>query len=221
MRGVVRLPHRRSVRVRLQPRGRGRVAADLGVARRDGRRVGAVRSLGAVAARRHRHRVGVRFRQVVAVEARGDVGAATRPVLPRSAGRRPRVARRDPGARVARLGQGHRARLRGSGRAQPAQREGQPERAGRGRLLGRGVARGAVRAGAAARARLPADLRRRGCGGARPGRPGPGALRPARVDPGPRSPHRGAPAGYARSHVVDLDDAGRAQGGLRRRTRST
>ena len=83
-----------------EPRSRGRVAADLGVARRDGRRVGAVRSVGAVAARRHRHRVGVRLRQVVAVEARRDVGAATRPVLPRAAGCRSR--RRSPVSRRAR-----------------------------------------------------------------------------------------------------------------------
>ena len=58
--GQRRLPHRRHVHVRADARSRGRVAADLRVARGDGRRVGALRSVGALAARRRRCRARVR-----------------------------------------------------------------------------------------------------------------------------------------------------------------
>jgi uncharacterized OB-fold protein len=45
----------------------GPVAADRRVPRRDGRRVGAVRGVAVAAVRRHRHRAGVRLRQVLAI----------------------------------------------------------------------------------------------------------------------------------------------------------
>ena len=91
--GQRRLPHRRHVHVRADARSRGRVAADLRVARGDGRRVGAVRGVGAAAARRHRRRARVRVgpRRSERVAAR-DAHAAARPVLPRAARRRLRVA---------------------------------------------------------------------------------------------------------------------------------
>ena len=59
--GQRRLPGRRHVHVRADARSGRRVAADLRVARRDGRRVGAVRGVGAVAARRRRRRARVRL----------------------------------------------------------------------------------------------------------------------------------------------------------------
>ena len=102
--------------------------------------------------------------------------------------------------------------------AQPAQREGQPERAGHRRLLDVDalleepyvraplrthdlppISDGAVAVVLATR------------------RPGPGVVRAPGVDPGHRPPHRGAPARHARSHVVAVDHAGGAQGRLRRR----
>ena len=91
--GERRLPHGRRVHVRADARSGRRVAADLRVARRDGRRVGAVRGVGAAAARRHRCRARVRIRsgrpQRVAA---GDAHLAVRPVLPRAARYRLRVA---------------------------------------------------------------------------------------------------------------------------------
>ena len=99
--GQRRLPRGCAVRVRRQPRGDRRVAADLGVARRDGRRVGAVRSVGAAPARRRRRRARVLVGHLLARQpARGAV-PAERPVLPDAAVGRPRVARGAAGTRAA------------------------------------------------------------------------------------------------------------------------
>ena len=87
LRRQLRLPHRRTVRLRPQPRGRRRVAADLGVTRRDGRRVGAVRSVGPPHARRHRCGAGLRVGQVLTVEPCRSCGrnSSTRTISPLSA----------------------------------------------------------------------------------------------------------------------------------------
>ena len=207
----------------LEPRGRRRVAADLGVARRDGRRVGAVRGVGAAAARRHRHRARVRLGQVVAVEARRDLGRSnsTRTTSARSASTR-RRSRRCRRARCSTRARRPSATSPRSSARSRRQREGQPERAGAGRRRRRRAAAGAVR-----RARRCAahDLPPISDGAvavvlAR-GDKARSAVRAAGVDPRPRPSHRGAPARHARPHVVAVDDAGGAQGRLRRRTAST
>ena len=63
--GIVGLPCRAGVLVHRGGRRDRRVPADQGVARGDGRRVGAVRGVGEAAHRRGGHRAGVRLRQVV------------------------------------------------------------------------------------------------------------------------------------------------------------
>ena len=110
VRGQLRLPVGADVRVREQPRGRRRVAADLRVPRRDGRRVGDVRGVGAPAARRHRPRARVRLGQELAGQAGRDLPAADGPVHARAARRRPHVARGAAGACAARRGSHHRTR---------------------------------------------------------------------------------------------------------------
>ena len=163
----------RTVRVRAEPRGRRRVAADLRVARRDGRRVGAVRGVGAPAARRHRHRARVRLGQVVAGRSpsRCIRCSSTRTTSRRSAstrGRSPRCRRgrcSTPGKATERDFAEVVARNR-------AQRDRQPERAGErefdvDELLAEPYVRAPLRA-----PRPAADLRRRGRGRARRRRQG-------------------------------------------------
>ncbi len=97
LRRELRLPDRRALRLRRQPRGRRGLAAHLRVPRGDGRRLGPVRGVGAPAARRHRRRPGLRLGEVVAVQPGRAVPPAARPVLPRAARARPRLDRRHAG----------------------------------------------------------------------------------------------------------------------------
>ena len=98
--GQLRLPRRSGVRVRADHRGDRRVAADLRVARRDGRRVGDVRGVHPPAGGRHRPRPRVQPRALVAGQARGRSGrcSSTRTTSRRSASTR----RRSPRCRRAR-----------------------------------------------------------------------------------------------------------------------
>ncbi len=195
------------------------MAADLRVARRDGRRVGAVRSVGAAAARRHRHRARVRFGEVVAVESRRDVGPAARPVLPRALWAS--IPRRSPASRRGRCSTRARRPSATSPKSSPAtgaNAKDNPNAQVAGdfsvdELLQAPYVRAPLRG-----ARLPAHLRRRGRGRAGARRPGAGVVRAARVDPGSRPSHRGAPTGDARPHLVAVDHDRGAQGRLRRRS---
>ena len=145
------------VRVRRQPRGHRRLAADLGEPRGDGRRVGALRGLGAAPARRHRLRPRVLLGHLLARRAPRGPLPPERSLLPDAAVGRPRVARRAPGAGAARRGGRHRGRPRRGGRPQPPQRPRQPVRAGPRRRHGRGHAR---RAATSWRRSAPATARR-------------------------------------------------------------
>ena len=124
----LRLPRRAAVRVRDRARRRRRVAADPRVARRDGRRVGAVRGVGAPPARRHRLGAGVRVRQVVARRHPRRADAAARPVLHAAALARQRQHRGAAGAGAARRRQDDRARHGGGRRAHPARCDGRTRR---------------------------------------------------------------------------------------------
>lgn len=101
-----------------RPRRRGRLAADLRVARRDGRGLGAVRGLGETADGGRRHRARLLVRQVLARVGAGRHDPAVGPVLRGSAVARLRRPRRPPGPGAHR--RGHRGRAgdwRPSGRA--------------------------------------------------------------------------------------------------------
>ena len=123
--GQPRLPAGRTVRVRVGARRGRRVAADPGEPRRDGRGVGALRSVGRDPDRRGRQRARLRLRQVVARRPARDHDAADRPVLRRCrCGRRwstwPRCRRARTSTRAAateersRRGRGPRAAQRPS-----------------------------------------------------------------------------------------------------------
>ncbi len=151
-----------AVRVRHGARRRRRVAADRGVARRDGRRLGALRGVGAAPARRRRHGARLRVRQVVARRSARRADAAARSVLRRAAlARRVSLAALQARALLD-AGATHRARPGRGRRAQPARRGVEPRRAGLAATIDVDeAARRAVRRLAAPHARLPADLRRR------------------------------------------------------------
>ena len=162
------------------PRRGGRVAADPRVARRDGRRVGAVRGVGAAAARRPRLRARLRVRQVVARRPADVLVPQTRPVLPRAAVARP-VELAALQAR-AWLDAGHDRARHGRGRGpQPARRRWTTRSA---QVQGDDAVDDLLREPylvvAAAQARLPADLRRRRADRARRRRPGARRVRAAR-----------------------------------------
>ena len=112
-----------AVLVRDRARRRGRVAADPGEPRRDGRGLGALRGVGRGPDRRCRQRARLRLRQVVARRPARDHDAAARPVLPRAAvaddGRHSPRCRRD--AYLEASGRDRARPRRGRG-AQPAQR---------------------------------------------------------------------------------------------------
>ena len=113
------------------------------------------------------------------------------------------VAGRAAGARAARRRHGHRGQMAEVAAAQPARRAGQPVRpAVAATPTPRRCSTSAVPRRAAARARLPADLRRRRRRGPRRRRRGARAVRAAGVDPRHRPPHRAA----LRSGVRDLTD---------------
>ena len=80
--GQLRLPGRPGLLLRDDPRQRRPVAADLGVPRRDGRRLGAVRGLGEDADRHGRHRPDLLLRQVVARRHPPGADPPARPLLP-------------------------------------------------------------------------------------------------------------------------------------------
>ena len=172
--GQRRLPDRRHVHVRADARSRGRVAADLRVARRDGRRVGAVRGVGAAAARRHRRRarvrVGPRRPRACRCARRSTLQLDPYYLVPLGADY-VSLSALQAQAVLAATGT-HRARPRRDRRAVAARREGQPERGGVGRLHRRRSARQGLRRRAAARARHRPAGRRCGRGRARRGRPG-------------------------------------------------
>src|SRR5271165_185715 len=215
---VVGLPGRAGVLLRVGGRRDRGGPADHGVARGDGRRVGAVRGLGEDPHRRGGDRAGLRVRQVVGRGTAARAGLAARPVPARPAvaglglGRGPAGAPRPGGWAVDREGHG------GGGRAQPGGGARQPAgpgvRAGRGRrpagttLCGRTAAGARLRPG-----------RRRGRGGDhRVRRAGPGSLRAARLDHRVRAPDRLRIAGRAGPAGGAIGD-GRGPGGGSRRGR--
>ena len=83
--GLLGLPGRAGVLVRVGGGRHRRVPADHGVARGDGRRLGAVRGVGEDPDRRGGDRAGVRLRQVLGRGAAPGAGAAARPVPARAA----------------------------------------------------------------------------------------------------------------------------------------
>ncbi len=187
--GELRLPRRRAVLVRLRARRARRLAADLGEPRRDGRRVGAVRGVGAAAARRRRHRPGVRLRQVVARRPARDHDAPARPVLPGAARPRPGLLRRPAGPRHRRRPQGARRDRRGAaGPTAGATRTRWtcPNRAGRATPSSRSGPSTSrpITDGAAAIVLAAGDLAER-------------AVRQPGVDHRHRAPHRAALPGHA------------------------
>ena len=93
----LRLHHRPGVLVRPEPRRHRRLAAQAGLPRRDGRRLGAVRSLAAAAAGRHRDRRRDRLGPVVDRGPGADLPDGDGPVLPRPARCRPAHLRRPAG----------------------------------------------------------------------------------------------------------------------------
>ena len=201
------------------------MAADLRVARRDGRRVGALRGLGAAAARRHRHRARVRVGpgRPQRVAAR-DAHVAARPVLPRAARRRLRVPVGAAGAGRARRDRPHRTRPRRDRRALAPRRQGNPERRCVGRLHRRRSARQGLRRRAAARARHRPAGRRRGRGRARRRRPGrdlverPGVDRAASTTASTALPGRARPLALAVDHDCRASGPGSATAASRSRS---
>ena len=169
--GQRRLPRRRPFTF-VQPRSHRRVAADLRVARRDGRRVGPVRGVGPAPARRRRHRArrsrrasrrGGNLREVLCLQLDPYyllplwVDYVSLAALQAQACSTRRAHRARPG--------------RDRGRAAGATRR-QPERAGVGRLDRRRSARRGLRRRAAASHDCPPVDRRRRRRRARRGRPG-------------------------------------------------
>ena len=171
----------------------GAVAADLGVPRRHGRRLGALRGLGEDADRQGRHRPRLRLRQVVARRHPPGADPPARPVL-RSA--RCGSTRCRSAALQARAGldagtftEEQMAEVVAASRRNA---QGQPLRpAAVATPTAEALLKRARLRGAAAQARLPADHRRRRGRDPRRRRRGPRAQRPAGVDPGHRPPHRG------------------------------
>ena len=200
-------------------RDRG-LPADHGVARGDGRRLGALRGLGEDPDRRGRHRAGLRVRQVVRGRPAPGAGPAARPV--------------PAGAAVARLGEHrgaagparHRGRACGARRKWPrwpraaAPRRSQPAGAGVRRGLRRGTARPALHRRPAPGARLRAGRRRRRGGDPGLRRPGPRAVRAAGLDHRVRAPDRLGVAGRARPDHGAVGGRRRARGRAPRRSRS-
>ena len=118
----LRLHHRPGVLVRVEPRRDRRLAAQARLARRDGRRLGAVRGVAAAAGGRHRHRRRHRLGPVVDRRPGAHLPDGDGPVLPRAPRRRPAHVRRAAGARRDRRGHRRRA-VDGRGRgARPAAR---------------------------------------------------------------------------------------------------
>ena len=188
-----------AVRLRRQPRGGGRLAADLRVPRRHGRRLGALRGVGAAPARRRRRRPRLLVGHLLAQRpARGPL-PAERPVLPDAAVGRPHLARRPPGPGAARRRHRHRGRLRRGGGPLPPGRAW-PTPSPRCRATSRAdelLAEPYTVAPAPGR-RLPARLRRRRRRDPGGRRPGPRGVRAPGVDPRHRPPQRSALPGRAR-----------------------
>ena len=206
--GLVRPARGAELRVRQHDRGDRRVAADLRVARGDGRRVGAVRGVDQAPGGRRRRRARVLPRAHVGRPALGGPPAAARPVLAHPARARPRCARRAAGAAADRPWHRHRARLRGGRGARPRQRGRQPERAGERHVRRRRAPRRALRARAAAPPRLLArspTARPRSC------------WRRATRRPSSRTVRRGSPASTTASTSTSR---GCATSPSRRRPRS-
>ena len=139
----------------------GRLAPHRGVARRDGRRLGALRGVGPAPARRRRHGARLRVRPLVAGRDRATCSpCSSTPTTSRRSGPTPSASppsRRGPcSTRAAPPSERWPRSPRGTASA-PAQNGG-PDRE---RLRRRGAARRAVRGGAAPAARLPAHLGRR------------------------------------------------------------
>ena len=110
---------RRPVLLRRRARRRRRVAAPGRVPRRDGRRLGALRGLGAAPGGRDRRRPRLLLRAFVDGRPQPRSCRAARPVLPGPAVARPDLAGRAAGPGHDRRGQGHRGRLRRRGQPLP------------------------------------------------------------------------------------------------------
>ena len=183
---------------------RRRVAADRRVARRDGRRLGALRGVGAAPARRRRHRARLRLRQVVARRPpRGarrcsSTRTTSTPLWPDAvslAALQARACLEASGTSERDLAEVA-VRSRGGGEVEP-ERAASPATRRSTRCSPSRTSISPLRA-----ARLPADLRRRRRDRARGRRPGAqGRERPAGVDPRHRPPHRAARARRARPHA--------------------
>ena len=216
--GLDRLPRRRRLQLRDDPRRRRPVAAHPGEPRRDGRRLRPLRGVGEAPARRRRLRPDLRLRQVVAgPDPRGAVAASsTRTTSPRCGPTRSAWPPCRPGS-ASRRAPSPRSRWPRSPAAAAATPSTTPTPSCKWDRIGRGAPRrGADRRPAAAE-RLPADHRRRRRRDHRRRRLRPGALRAAGVDPRHRPPHRPDGARPARPGRVAVGEAGGREGRRRRR----
>ncbi len=214
---VVGLPGRPVVLVRAGRRRDRRDPAGQRVARRDGRRVGALRGLAEDPDRRGRHRAGLRLRQELGRRAAPYPRAPARPLHDDAAVARHRVARRPPGARRHRRRALGRARDGRGGQPLADRRREERVRHPQGRVVGRGAPRPADVRRPAAQARLRARHRRRRRDRARRGRQGPRGLRATGVDHQPRDVRRPDQHGHPRPDPLPLGRAGRARLRPRRR----
>ena len=177
--GLLGLPCRAGVLVPLGDRLDRRGAADQRVARRDGRRLGALRGLHQDPDRRGRHRAGLRLRQVLGRRAAPGAGAADRPVHGGAAVARRRVDGRPAGPARAGLRQVDR-RADGPGGAGLRSRRRAAPTPAKPAKSDRRTARPAVLRRSAAPPRHRADHRRRVGDRAGRRRPGPRAARATR-----------------------------------------
>ncbi len=221
--GELRLPRRAPLLLRHGARRRGRLAPHRGVARRDGRRVGALRGVGAPPARRHRRGARLRVRALVAGRrARRARACSSIPTTWRRSG----PTRSSLAALQARaLLDAGRATERDMAEVAAAVADARARTRTRSSPRGRGRRRAARRAvprrrrSAGTTARRSPTARARWCSPPATARAG-CCARPG-VDPRHRSPHRAALARRARSHPLALDDARRREGRRRTGARST
>ena len=210
----LRLPGGPAVRVRERARRGRRVAADRRVARRDGRRVGALRGLGEDPDRRGRFGAGLRLREVVdGRSARGADDAARSVLRWRRSGPTRSRSRRCRRARTWRRAARPSAISRRSRRAAGATRRSNPNAQLTGvcrRRRSCSPRRTSCRRCASTTARRSPTAAPRSCSPPATSRKK-SECKPG-LDPRHRPPHRAARARRARSHALAVDEARRREG---------